>query len=74
MVQNRRDPSTPLAGAQKMRQALGQRATMVTADEGGHGVYLFGRNQCANYPVTTFLTTGVRPAHDYACSATAAPR
>ncbi len=74
MVQNLRDPATPLAAAQQMRHALGQRATMVTADEGGHGVYLFGRNRCANYPVTTFLTTGVRPAHDYACSAAAAPR
>ncbi|MET7280465.1 alpha/beta hydrolase [Kribbella sp. NPDC005582] len=74
MVQNLRDPATPLAGARKLRQALGERATMVTADAGGHGVYLFGRNQCANYPITTFLTTGVRPAHDYACSAAAAPR
>ncbi len=74
MVQNRRDPVTPLAAARQLRQALGQRATMVTADEGGHGVYLFGRNQCANHPVTAFLTTGVRPAHDYACSAAAAPR
>ncbi|MFC9691049.1 alpha/beta hydrolase [Kribbella sp. NPDC056951] len=74
MVQNLRDPATPLVGARKLRQALGQRTTMVTADEGGHGVYLFGRNRCANYAVTTFLTTGVRPAHDYACSAAAAPR
>lgn len=74
MVQNLRDPATPLAGARKMRQAFGQRVMMITADAGGHGVYLFGRNQCANYPVTTFLTTGVRPAHDYGCSAAAAPR
>jgi pimeloyl-ACP methyl ester carboxylesterase len=74
MVQNLRDPATPLAGARQLRRALGDRAVMVTADEGGHGVYLFGKNQCANYPVTTFLTTGIRPAHDYACSAAAAPR
>ncbi|TDD63209.1 alpha/beta hydrolase [Kribbella antibiotica] len=74
MVQNLRDPATPLAGARKMRQALGDRATMVTADEGGHGVYVFGKNQCANYAATTFLTTGVRPAHDYTCTAAASPR
>ncbi|MGW3287998.1 alpha/beta hydrolase, partial [Streptomyces sp. NPDC001002] len=41
MVQNERDPGTPLAGAMKMRRALGDRATMVTADQGGHGVYPF---------------------------------
>ncbi|GAA0582862.1 alpha/beta fold hydrolase [Kribbella sandramycini] len=74
MVQNDRDPATPLAGAKALRKAFGDRAVMVTADQGGHGTYLFGRNQCANYPVTTFLTTGERPAHDYACSAAAAPQ
>ena len=39
MVQNLRDPATPLAGAKELRQALGDRARMVTADQGGHGVY-----------------------------------
>ncbi|MFJ4832016.1 alpha/beta hydrolase [Streptomyces sp. NPDC088747] len=68
LVQNERDPGTPLLGARKLRWALGQRATMVTADEGGHGVYPFGRNKCANDAVTTFLTTGGRPAYDKACA------
>ncbi|GAA4856189.1 alpha/beta hydrolase [Saccharopolyspora cebuensis] len=35
LLQNLRDPATPLAGAQRMRQALGDRARMVTADQGG---------------------------------------
>ncbi|GAB3826259.1 alpha/beta hydrolase [Kribbella italica] len=74
LVQNLRDPSTPLAGAQAMRKALGQRATMVTADQSGHGVYPNGKNRCANHAVTTFLTTGERPARDYHCTADAAPR
>ncbi|MGW6541572.1 alpha/beta hydrolase [Streptomyces massasporeus] len=69
MVQNERDPGTPLAGARKLRRALGKRATMVTADQGGHGVYPYGRNTCANDAVTTFLTTGQRPAQDLACAA-----
>lgn len=69
MVQNERDPGTPLVGARKLRKALGQRATMVTADEGGHGVYLFSRNPCADDAVTTFLTEGQRPAGDLACAA-----
>ncbi|MFD3992947.1 alpha/beta hydrolase [Streptomyces sp. NPDC058583] len=69
MVQNERDPGTPLVGALKMRRALGDRATMVTADQGGHGVYPFGRNTCANNTVTAFLTDGQRPADDLACAA-----
>ncbi|WBQ03475.1 alpha/beta hydrolase [Kribbella sp. CA-293567] len=74
MVQNLRDPATPLAGALNMRKALGARATMVTADQGGHGVYPMSKNQCAKHAVTTFLLTGERPAHDYHCSADAEPR
>ncbi|GHD32305.1 alpha/beta hydrolase [Streptomyces violarus] len=69
MVQNERDPGTPLAGARKLRQAFGRRATMVTADQGGHGVYPFGRDTCANDAVTAFLVTGQRPARDLACAA-----
>ncbi|ONK14381.1 alpha/beta hydrolase [Streptomyces sp. MP131-18] len=69
MVQNERDPGTPLAGAQELRRAFGDRATMVTADQGGHGVYPFGRNTCANDAVTAFLTTGQLPSQDRACPA-----
>ncbi|OZM69997.1 hydrolase [Amycolatopsis antarctica] len=72
MVQNLRDPATPLAGAEKLRDALGRRARIVTADQGGHGAYLYGANQCANDTVTTFLTTGQRPAQDRACAAESA--
>ncbi|MFE4540487.1 alpha/beta hydrolase [Streptomyces scopuliridis] len=69
MVQNERDPGTPLAGARKLRNAFGKRATMVTADQGGHGVYPFGLSTCANDAVTGFLTTGQRPPQDLACAA-----
>ncbi|WP_405507964.1 alpha/beta hydrolase [Streptomyces purpurascens] len=44
-------------------------STMVTADQGGHGVHPFGRNTCANDAVTAFLTTGQRPSRDLACAA-----
>ncbi|MEU9338471.1 alpha/beta hydrolase [Streptomyces sp. NPDC048290] len=69
MVQNERDPGTPLAGAMKLRRAFGDRATMVTADQGGHGVYPFGRTLCASSTVTAFLVDGERPAEDLACAA-----
>ncbi|MFC5823500.1 alpha/beta hydrolase [Nonomuraea insulae] len=69
ILQNLRDPATPLAGARKLREALGDRARMVTADQGGHLAYLFLDNRCANDRVTTFLVTGQRPRHDVACGA-----
>jgi hypothetical protein len=69
LVQNERDPGTPLAGATKLRRAFGDRATMVTADQGGHGVYPWGGNACANDTVTTYLATGQRPSRDLACAA-----
>ncbi len=69
MVQNERDPGTPLAGALRLRQALGQRARMVTADQGGHGVYPYGANTCVKEAATTFLATGRRPAEDRRCPA-----
>ncbi|HZX03976.1 alpha/beta hydrolase, partial [Kribbella sp.] len=74
MLQNLRDPATPLAGAEQLRKAFGDRARMVTADQGGHGVYMLNKNQCANYAGTTFLLTGKLPERDYECSAEAAPR
>ncbi|PRY38884.1 alpha/beta hydrolase [Umezawaea tangerina] len=69
MVQNQRDPGTPLANARTLRSALGDRARMVTVDQGGHGVYLFGTNRCANTAVTEFLVTGKQPSTDVLCAA-----
>ncbi|MEV6638790.1 alpha/beta hydrolase [Amycolatopsis sp. NPDC051371] len=69
MVQNERDPGTPLVNARKLRAAFGERARMVTIDQGGHGAYLFTPNQCGNTAVTEFLVTGSRPAHDLSCAA-----
>ncbi|GAA4537247.1 alpha/beta hydrolase [Amycolatopsis samaneae] len=69
VVQNLRDPATPLSGARETRRALGDRARMVTVDQGGHGVYLFAPNACGNNAVNRFLVDGQRPAHDTACGA-----
>ncbi len=68
MLQSLRDPATPLAGALKMREALGGRARMVTVEQGGHGLYLGNGNACGNRAVTQFLTTGRRPARDTHCA------
>ncbi|SDW51446.1 alpha/beta hydrolase fold [Amycolatopsis xylanica] len=69
MLQNRRDPATPLAGAARLRQAFGDRARMVTVDAGGHGVYPYVGNKCANAAATAFLTTGRFLERDLACAA-----
>ncbi|MFE4449279.1 alpha/beta hydrolase [Streptomyces sp. NPDC056796] len=69
MVQNERDPGTPLVGARELRRAFGGRATLVTADQGGHGVYPYGGNTCAKDAATAFLITGERPVRDLACAA-----
>ncbi|MGW7364342.1 alpha/beta hydrolase [Streptomyces sp. NPDC054841] len=68
MIQNERDPSTPLAGALKLREAFGDRARMVTVDSVGHGVYRANGNACGDQAVTDFLVTGERPARDTFCA------
>ncbi|GAB3444232.1 alpha/beta hydrolase [Actinophytocola sediminis] len=67
IMQNLRDPATPLSGARELRAAFGDRARMITADQGGHLAYLYLPNPCADDPVTAFLVTGERPADDLDC-------
>lgn len=69
LVQNLRDPATPLSGAREMRRALGDRARLVTVDDGGHGVWLGSENACGNNAVNRFFVEGKRPARDTACAA-----
>lgn len=72
IAQNLRDPATPLAGARELRRAFGDRARMVTADQGGHLVYQRFLNQCLDDTVTRFLATGQLPQRDRRCAAAAA--
>ncbi|MFF3962756.1 alpha/beta hydrolase [Streptomyces griseorubiginosus] len=67
MVQNERDPATPLSGALKLREALGRRAVMVVNDSTGHDAYLGNGTACGDATVSRFLATGVRPARDTYC-------
>jgi pimeloyl-ACP methyl ester carboxylesterase len=68
LVQNLRDPATPHSGALKMRQALADRARMISVDSGGHGSYLTNGNACGDRSVTEFLVTGTLPPHDTLCT------
>ena len=69
MLQNLRDPNTPYAGAKEMRSALGQRAVMVSVDEGGHAIFGFETNSCVNNAAIAYLGNGVLPAKDAFCAA-----
>lgn len=61
VMENLRDPATPLPGAVELVAALGHRTRLVTVDQGGHGVFLFGADACGNAVVTRYLADGVRP-------------
>ncbi|WP_406638487.1 alpha/beta hydrolase [Amycolatopsis sp. WGS_07] len=67
LVQNTRDPATPLSGALKTREAFGDRARLVTVDQGGHGVGLPFLNSCGFGAITDYLVNGNRPATDKSC-------
>ncbi len=74
IVQNLRDPATPYPGALAMRAALGDRARLVSIDQGGHGAYLLTPSVCGNVIPTAFLISGSLPDGDPFCAAeTAAP-
>jgi pimeloyl-ACP methyl ester carboxylesterase len=69
ILQNLRDPATIYTGGVQLRTTLGHRARLVSVDQGGHTVYLPGRNSCAAGIATDFLATGQLPAADRFCSA-----
>lgn len=56
-----RDPLTPLPGAQRMREILGQRARLVLVDAGGHAILGLINNECAANTASEFLVGGVVP-------------
>lgn len=71
ILENLRDPATPLPLARDIRGSLGMRASLVTVDEGGHGVLTNSdQNICAAQLASSFLkpersppTRHVRPTH-----------
>ncbi|MER7764999.1 alpha/beta hydrolase [Streptomyces sp. NPDC097619] len=67
LVNSRRDPATPLAGALRMRAALGDRARTLVVEHGGHGMYLGNGNACGDRAVTAYLSSGRLPARDGVC-------
>jgi len=69
VVQDERDPATPYAGGVHMRTELGQRARLISADQGGHAAYELKPNLCVNDTVTAYLANGTYPQSDVNCPA-----
>lgn len=69
ILQNRRDPVTPLAGGQLLNEKFGDRSRLVTVDGSGHGVYVLGKNACALNVGTAYLVDGKMPRRDLSCRA-----
>ncbi|WP_020495963.1 alpha/beta hydrolase [Sciscionella marina] len=69
LLQNLRDPATPYVGGRLARAKLGDRARLVSVDEGGHGAYLWRQNPCANGLATGYLVHGSFPRDDVSCAA-----
>ena len=68
ILQNQRDPATPLVTAQGMRRALGSGAVLVDVDAGGHGVIIYpNQDSCAVAALDAFLIGGQLPARDKSC-------
>ena len=69
VVQNQRDPVTPLRGGQLLNEAFGDLSRLLEVDGSGHGVYAIGTNPCAQELVTSFLVDGTMPERDVVCEA-----
>ncbi|AOS66040.1 alpha/beta hydrolase [Actinoalloteichus hymeniacidonis] len=69
VLQNDRDPVTPIDGGKSINEKFGDRSKLVSVDGSGHGVYVLGGNACALNITTKFLLDGTMPDQDVACEA-----
>ncbi|WP_433871092.1 alpha/beta hydrolase [Saccharopolyspora sp. CA-218241] len=69
VVQNQRDPVTPLRGGELIDEKFGDRSRLVSVDASGHGAYVLGDNPCALNVTTKYLVDGTMPEQDMTCEA-----
>ena len=67
MVQTERDPATPIEGARRAQQGFAGARLLTVVDEGDHGSYLAGGNDCVDNIVDGYLLEGVVPAEGTTC-------
>ncbi|MEU4312114.1 alpha/beta hydrolase [Nocardia sp. NPDC024068] len=69
IVQNQRDPVTPMRGGELLNDKFGDRSRLLGIDGSGHGGYILGNNACAREITTSYLVDGILPEHDTTCEA-----
>jgi pimeloyl-ACP methyl ester carboxylesterase len=67
MVQTERDPATPIEGALTAHQHFAGSRLLTVIDEGDHGSYALGGNECVNDVVEAYLVDGVLPEVGRTC-------
>ncbi|MGH4015310.1 MAG: alpha/beta hydrolase [Pseudonocardiaceae bacterium] len=68
MVQNERDPATPIEGALRARDGFAGARLLTVTDEGDHTTYAgIPPNDCVNDAVEDYLVDGVVPVRDTSC-------
>ena len=67
IAQHRRDPVTPLSNGQRINEKFGDRSRLLTVEGSGHGVYVLGKNTCAQTVITDYLVSGTMPHADSEC-------
>lgn len=70
IVQNERDPQTPLTSGQGLHRAL--KGSRMGAVAGGEGHLVYGRGSCADASVDKYLTTGELPTENVTCTTSGA--
>ncbi len=74
MVQNDRDPATPIEGARLAHRNFAGSRLLTVTDEGDHTTYASSiPNTCVNQAVEDYLVDGVLPAGDFSCPGTPIP-
>ncbi|WP_072806176.1 alpha/beta hydrolase [Rhodococcoides yunnanense] len=69
IAQHQRDPVTPLLGGELIAEKFSDRSRLLTVDGSGHGVYVLGKNECAQGVITDYLVEGTMPEQDTTCEA-----
>lgn len=67
ILQNLRDAGTPYSGGVALDEKFGERSRLVSVDANGHGVYVYGDNECAWDVTTRYLVDGEFPEQDVSC-------
>ncbi|HEU0129223.1 MAG TPA: alpha/beta hydrolase, partial [Pseudonocardiaceae bacterium] len=68
MVQNERDPATPIEGALRARDGFAGARLLTVTDEGDHTTYMsIDPNKCVDDAVEDYLVGGVVPERDSSC-------